>query len=99
MEQLPIDQSEVSSIVKDDDEIDHSCSYCQKIVLNLDYDFDMAEEDGEFVNILLQATLDDIMEALKYGCDFAKQLEIDSTLRTNSNSHWILCARVEDHKT
>jgi len=59
----------------------------------------MAEEDGERVNICLQSTLDDITKALKCGYDFPKQLEIDSTLGTNSNCHWTFCARFQEHTT
>jgi hypothetical protein len=84
MEQVSVHNSDASDKIT---EYVHSCSYCEKIVLNLDYD-DMASEDGEWMNTRLQATFDNVIEAAENGCDFAEELAVDSTVRTTSNGHW-----------
>jgi hypothetical protein len=68
-------------------------------VFNLNYDFEMSTEENEFMNIHLEATLDDVLEALEHGCEFAQNtIAINGApMRTNSNGHWELCARFEDH--
>jgi hypothetical protein len=56
----------------DDDERFHSCDNCGKIVFNLDYNYEMSTEEDEFTNIHPEATLDDVLEALEHGCEFAQ---------------------------
>jgi hypothetical protein len=93
-------QSESSSEEEagDDDERFHSCDYCDKIVFNLDYDYEMSTEENEFMNIHLEATLDDFLEALEHGCEFAQNtIAWGAPTRTNSNSHWELCGHFQDH--
>jgi hypothetical protein len=59
----------------------------------------MSTEEDEFMNIHLEATLDDVLEALEHGCEFAQNtIAIDGApTRTNSNGHWELCADFQDH--
>ncbi|KAI9763455.1 MAG: hypothetical protein M1839_006447 [Geoglossum umbratile] len=52
--------------------ITHSCVYCQKIVMNEDFGFDMWEEDNEWLNIRLGVTLLYLIEAASRDCDLAR---------------------------
>jgi hypothetical protein len=83
-------QSEAGEASSDDDERFHRCDNCDKIVFNLDYDYEMSTEENNYMNIHLEATLDDLLEALEHGCEFAQ-----NTIALYG--HWELCARFQDH--
>jgi hypothetical protein len=73
-----------SQASSDDDERFHSCDNCDKIVFNLDYNYEMSTEEDEFMNIHLEATLDDVLEALERGCEFAQNtIAIDGVPHAN----------------
>ncbi|KAK3901706.1 HET-domain-containing protein [Staphylotrichum tortipilum] len=52
----------------------HSCSHCQKVIFNHDWDRDMWKRENESINIHLQATLGDILEGAGKSCQFAIRL-------------------------
>ena len=94
-------QSESSSEEEagDDDGNLHNCNGCNKIILNLDDDHEMATEENEWVNIRLEATHDDVLRALEHGCEFAEYIlyRAGTLTRTNSNGQWVLCAYFKLH--
>jgi hypothetical protein len=92
-------QSEAGEASSDDDERFHRCDNCDKIVFNLDYDYEMSTEENNYMNIHLEATLDDLLEALEHGCEFAQNTIAlyGAPTRTNSNGHWELCTRFQEH--
>jgi hypothetical protein len=92
-------QSVAGEASSDDDERSHSCDNCNKIVFNLDYDYEMSTKENKYMNIHLEATLDDLLEALEHGCEFAQNTIAihGAPTRTNSNGHWELCTRFQEH--
>jgi len=78
----------------DDKEYLHTRNHCHNIVLNLDYDYNMAKEN-EWMNIRLQATFDNVLKALECGCSFAKNISRDMAPRTNLNGRWVLVGHLQ----
>jgi hypothetical protein len=88
---IPGNSSEYESYI-------HSCAYCEKIVLSLDYDLDMWCEENEWANIHFSITLGDVLEAFRAGCEFAEGLFSSHTLLERGLPETLtLCAHFQDH--
>jgi hypothetical protein len=76
----------------------HSCKHCQKLMVNTNFDYDMGNEENEWVNIQLEATLSDLVEGFESGCNFARRLgSSDLGADKTFPDKFILSAKLQPH--
>ncbi len=79
----------------------HSCTHCQKVTLNHDWDRDMWKKENGYINVHLQATLGDILEGAAKGCQFTTRLvrAFPDLPRDARSARLELCARARANKS